>query len=196
MTANAPDQDAATSSPCAGYGPHPEAHAAISAFAERMREILATSNGEDPVESVGEALRPVLAVKDLLAPCLRTSEEDWYCKHTLFACPEKRFTLLALVWLPGQGTVIHGHTAWGAVGVYEGSPNVAVYDCRELEDGRHEATEIKDIRCKPGDVALVRPGLEDVHRIYNATDETMITLHAYGLDLVEDPDAINLVPNL
>ena len=185
-----------TSGPCTGYGPHPEAHAAISAFADRMAEIFTASNGADPVELVGEALKPVLAVKDLLAPCLRTPDEDWYCKHILYACPEKHFTLLALVWLPGQGTVIHGHTAWGAVGVYEGCPNVAVYDCREIEDGRHEATEIKDIRCKPGDVALVRPGLKDVHRIYNATDETMITLHAYGLDLVEDPDAINLVPNL
>ena len=182
-------------SPCAtpaGYGPHPQAHEAIHRFAERVAEILQQHDGVLPVDAVADALRPVLAVDDLLAPEHREPRADWYRKHVLFACPEGRFTLLALVWLPGQGTTIHGHTAWGAVGVYEGTPNVAVYECVESDDGTHQVTETKDIRCRRGDLATVRPGLCDVHRIYNDSDETMITLHAYGLDLVADPDAINL----
>jgi predicted metal-dependent enzyme (double-stranded beta helix superfamily) len=194
-------------SPCAasaagrpGYGAHPKAHAAISAFAERVHEILpppgTAVDADAVVSAVAEALRPVLAVEDLLDAAHREGRPDWYRKHILYACPEGRFTLLALVWLPGQGTVIHGHTAWGAVGVYEGTPNVAVYECSEGADGRHAAVETKDIRCGPGDLATVRPGLCDVHRIYNATNETMITLHAYGLDLIADPDAINLNLNL
>ena len=187
------------SSPCAapaGYGPHAEAHPAVRDFCERVAGILEADPDTHPADAVAEAMGPMLAVDDLLAPAHRETRDDWYRKHILYACPEGRFTLLALVWKPGQGTTIHGHTAWGAVGVYEGTPNVAVYDCVEEKDGTHAVTETKDIRCKRGDLATVRPGLCDVHRIYNDSDELMITLHAYGLDLVADPDAINLNLNL
>ena len=182
-------------SPCdalTGYGPHAEAHPAVAAFAEQVEAILAAPDEREFCDRVAEVLAPVLAVEDLLSPTVREPGPEKYRKHVLYACPEKRFTLLSLVWLPGQGTSIHGHSAWGAVGVYEGTPNVAVYDCEDVDGERHAVTEVKDIRCKPGDLATVRPGLDDVHRIYNDSDETTITLHAYGLDLIEDPDAINL----
>jgi predicted metal-dependent enzyme (double-stranded beta helix superfamily) len=194
-----PNTNTGSKRPCTpreGYGAHSDAHAAICEFAARVDSILDAAGDEVPVEKIAEALQPVLAEDGLLCPDHREGAEDWYRKHVLYACPEGRFTLLALVWLPGQGTVVHGHTAWGAVGVYEGTPNVAVYACEESDDGRHEATLTKDVRCKRGDLATVRPGLCDVHRIYNDSDETMITLHAYGLDLVADPDAINLNLNL
>ncbi len=177
------------------YGAHAKAHPAIATFCDEVTEVLRTTEGDDIPKRVAEALGPVLATKDLLCEELRVPSSEKYCKHVHFACPEKQFTLLALIWLPGQGTVVHGHTAWGAVGVYEGTPNVAVYDCVENADGRHEATETKNIHCAPGDTATVRPGLCDVHRICNESDETVVTLHAYGLDLIEDPDAINLYLN-
>lgn len=193
MTTENNDAPRAAAQPCVnGYGPHPEAHPAIAAFAEKVDAILDSRSESQICDRVAEALRPVLDVEGLLCDALRSGSDRSYRKHVLYACPDKRFTLLALVWKPGQGTVIHGHTAWGAVGVYEGTPNVAVYDCLVREDGRHEVRQIKDIRVGPGELATVRRGLDDVHRIYNDTKETLITLHAYGRDLVEDPDAINL----
>ena len=68
--------------------------------------------------------------------------------------------------------------------------------CPQTDDGTHTAEETSDRQFGPGDLCAVRPGLGDVHRIYNATGTTMITLHCYGIDLVEDPDAINLNLNL
>ncbi len=189
--------------PCpadAAYGAHAKAHPAVATFCDSVSEILRTVDADqipDEVPNrVAEALGPLLATPDLLCDELRQPSSETYCKHVLYACPDKHFTLLALVWLPGQGTVIHGHTAWGAVGVYAGTPNVACYDCVENDDGRHVVTQTKDILCAPGDTATVRPGLCDVHRIYNASDAPVVTLHAYGLDLIEDPDAINLDLNL
>ena len=41
-------------------------------------------------------------------------------------------------------------------------------------------------------VALVALGFDDVHRIYNGTNDTVITIHTYGCDLVVDPESINL----
>ena len=182
-------------SPCAderSYGFHPEAHGAIHDYVDRVHAILDASEDGDVADEVAATLQDVLLVDDLLSASQREPGEAKYRKHILYACPKGRFTLLSLVWTPGQGTPVHGHTAWGAVGVYEGTPNVAVYDCEEIEDERHAVTEKKDVCCTRGDLATVRPGLCDVHRIYNDSDETMITLHTYGLDLVDDPDAINL----
>lgn len=183
--------------PCADsrYGARTGTHPALLAYCDRVAEEI-DSGTEGIHDRVAAELRALLDTEDMLTDAQRAARDDWYSKHVLFACPEHRFTLLALVWKPGQGTVIHGHTAWGAVGVYEGTPNVAVYACRELDGGRHEAEMTKDIRCKPGDIATVRPGLKDVHRIYNDSDDVVITIHTYGCDLIEDPDAINLDLNL
>ena len=180
--------------PCADsdYGPHARAHEAIHDFVRAVQALLPETPADDVPDRVAEALGPVLATEDLLCAELCEPGTATYRKHVLYACPEKHFTLVAIVWQPGQGTDIHGHTAWGAVGVYQGTPNVACYSCEEVAAGRHTATETKDIRCQPGDVATVRPGLCDTHRIYNDSDDVVITLHAYGLDLVEDPDAINI----
>jgi len=189
------------------YGTHVQAHVVVPSFAEQVDAILkeaeAAANGAcfdtetdaAVAARVAEAMAPLLGTPDLLCAELRATSTEKYRKHILHADPAGRFTLLALVWLPGQETVIHAHTAWGAVGVYEGEPQVTCYDCEEC-DGRHVVTETKDVRCAPGDTATVRRGICDVHRIGNPTDKTMITLHAYGRDLVEDPDAINLYLSL
>ena len=198
MTSDASPAGAHAARPCpdARYGLPEGGHPAIQAWADRVEAILAEHDLQDVPEHVAEALRPLLDEPDLLLDWQQVPDPTWYRKHRLYADPQGRFTLLALIWLPGQGTVIHGHTAWCSVGVYRGRPNVVCYDCREHEDGSHSADETKDTCHAPGDTCAVRPGLGDVHRIYNAGDETMITLHAYGCDLVEDPDAINLVLKL
>ena len=183
------------SHPCtapAGYGAHARAHACVEDYAQAVREILASAQASDLAQRAADAMKPLLAEKELLCATLREEDAGHYRKHILYADPEGQFTLLAIVWRAGQGTPIHGHSAWGAVGVYEGRPNVEVFECSEGPDGRHQTRSLKDVCCEPGDLATVQAGLCDVHRIYNATESTMITLHCYGLDLVEDPDAINL----
>jgi len=178
--------------PDTAYGPHPRAHPAVRTFARDVESVLAQTAGNEVPDRIAAALAPVLATDDLLCDELRAPGTTTYRKHVLYADPEKRFTLLAIVWQPGQGTDIHGHTAWGAVGVFEGNPTVVCYACQEHEGGRVTATETKTIRCEPGDTATVRPGLGDTHRIHNASDGTCITLHAYGRDLVANADAINI----
>ncbi|MDF1699813.1 MAG: cysteine dioxygenase family protein [Planctomycetota bacterium] len=194
MTADTSASGAHAAQPCSSdrYGLTAGSHPAIQAWAEQVDAILAQHDLDAVPDHVCEALKTLLAEPDLLRPSQQESRADWYRKHQLYADPAGRYTLLALVWLPGQGTDIHGHTAWGSVGVYRGQPNVVCYDCAEGDDGTHAVDETSDRQFGPGDLCAVRPGLGDVHRIYNATDETMITIHAYGLDLVEHPDAINL----
>jgi len=161
----------------------------VLAFARRVDRILDREAEEAWPRLVRDAMDPLLQEPDLLAPEHRQPGEKTYRRHVLYADARGRFTVLSLVWRPGQTTPIHGHSAWGAVGVYEGRPNVACYACAEGEEPRL----VREIHCKPGDTTCVRPGYEDAHRIYNATDETIITLHTYGRDLVLAPESINLV---
>jgi predicted metal-dependent enzyme (double-stranded beta helix superfamily) len=182
--------------PCAeapGYGVHPAARPAIAAFSEEVRIIVEHAEPENVPARVVEAMKPLLQERDLLADEHREGDDACYLRHLLSADPDGRFTILALVWKPGQTTTIHGHSAWGAVGVYEGQPNVACYDCDEASGDKPVPVLASDDRYGPGATCCVQPGIEDAHRIYNATDEDVITLHVYGRDLLRDPESINIV---
>lgn len=174
------------------YGPRPGVHPAISGLARRIDQILRTLPEQDVPQAVRDALAPVLEQSDLLSAEQCQPGERSYRRHVLYGDPDGRFTILALVWMPGQTTPVHGHSAWGAVGVYEGSPNVAIYACDE-QGGQRVAKVVRDIRCKSGDVSCVASGYGDVHRIYNASQARVLTIHAYGRDLIQEPESINLV---
>lgn len=137
---------------------------------------------------VGRELRRLVIAGDWLPAGCCEGGTDNYRRHVLYADPRQRFTVLSVVWRPGQGTPVHGHTAWGAVGVYRGNPSVANY--RLVRDG---AVELAcEAECTPGDVTCVQPGIDYPHRVYNASDDVAITIHTYGRDLVEDPSGINI----
>jgi 3-mercaptopropionate dioxygenase len=132
----------------------------------------------ETVEAVCEALRPAMSAPDLLPPEQRVGDPAAYRSHLLHAAPDGAFSLVALVWLPGQATAIHDHLSWCVVGVHEGAEHETRYrltaDDHLVESGTAVAF--------PGDVAgLLPPG--DIHRVHNVGDSTAISLHVYGADL-------------
>ncbi len=150
---------------------------------------LADSCCEDTMPArVGRELRALLLGTGWLPrECCRPGE-DTYRRHLLYADPEGRFTILSVVWRPGQSTPVHGHTAWGAVGVYRGTPGVSNYRLH-----RERGLEmVCDATCSAGDISCVRAGIDYPHRVYNAGADIAITIHTYGRDLVDDPGAINI----
>ena len=99
-----------------------------------------------------------------------------------------RFSLLALVWAPGQYTPVHAHSAWGVVGVYRGR----ITEARFAKDDSN-IIQISSYLCKEGEVTTIEPGEAQMHRLVNASSEPAVTLHCYGLSLREDPASINIV---
>ena len=135
-------------------------------------------NDLESVDAVCAALRPALSAPDLLLPEHRVGDPATYRSHLLHVAPDGAFSVVALVWLPGQATAIHDHLAWCVVGVYEGAEHETRYrltpDRRLVESGSAVAFR--------GDVAgLLPPG--DIHRVHNVGDSTAISLHVYGADL-------------
>ena len=174
--------------------------AALRAFGERIGEpafsgyLAALDELVDGDEAalpgrVARTVRKLVRHRDWLPESCCEPGEEGYRRHLLYADPAGRFTVLAVVWRPGQGTPIHGHTAWGVVGVYQGNPSVANYRYRDGQTpvfvGQH--------CCQPGDVTHVTAGVSHPHRVFNDGDDIAITIHTYGRDLTLDPTAINIL---
>jgi predicted metal-dependent enzyme (double-stranded beta helix superfamily) len=125
-------------------------------------------------ELVAEQLRLHLPSPDVLTAEQRLGCPDNYCSHTLHVEPDGTFSIIAVVWRPGQLTRIHDHVAWCVVGVIQGTEH------EELFDENLRLIRVNDNRV--GDVSgFAPPG--DIHRVHNTHDVTAISVHIYGTDV-------------
>ena len=124
---------------------------------------------------VGDAVAAHRPGLGLLTADQRQGSLDEVAGHLLHA--ENDFSMIALVWRPGQESSIHDHLCWCVVYVLDGSEQ----ETRYADHGAF-LTETMRTRNPAGSVsALAPPG--DIHRIRNDTDRNTISLHVYGLDL-------------
>jgi predicted metal-dependent enzyme (double-stranded beta helix superfamily) len=112
---------------------------------------------------------------DLLTPEQRLGSPDRAAGHLLHA--ETDFSMMAIVWRPGQLTRIHDHLCWCVVCVVQGSELETQYE----DHGDHLVETITTRNAEGSVSALAPPG--DLHRIHNDTDDITISLHVYGIDL-------------
>jgi predicted metal-dependent enzyme (double-stranded beta helix superfamily) len=152
---------------------------ALSALVDDLdRAVRRPGSDQEIVDAVSEALRPALSSPDLLDPSQRVGDPTAYKQHLLHVAPDGAFSLVALVWLPGQATPIHDHLAWCVVGIHEG----AEYETGYRLTRRGTLVPTGEAVALPGDVAgLLPPG--DIHRVHNVGDSLAISLHVYGADL-------------
>ncbi|MFI1971676.1 cysteine dioxygenase [Streptomyces cinnamoneus] len=148
----------------------------------------------DVREAVGRGL-PAGETASLVSRCLaahlhdpglltagqREGDPDHYRQHILHVEDDGSFSVVALVWLPGQRTTIHDHVSWCVTGVYEGTESERRYRLVPDGDGtRLVATET--VVNRVGDVCgFAPPG--DIHLVRNACSSTAISLHIYGADV-------------
>ncbi|MFH8370326.1 cysteine dioxygenase [Streptomyces sp. NPDC018031] len=130
---------------------------------------------------VGERLAPHLGEPDLLTEEQRQGDPDSYRQHILHAEQDGSFSIVALVWLPGQRTSIHDHVSWCVAGVHQGQESEERY--RLVSDGtRSRLVPTEHVVNPQGSVCgFAPPG--DIHRVYNACDGTAISIHIYGADI-------------
>jgi len=111
--------------------------------------------------------------------------EDGYARHLLYADPADRFSLMCLVWRPGQGTPIHDHPSWGVLGVLHGRIRFVNYAHDEIE-GHRCLVPVETIIASAGSVGTVFPPMVDIHRMENASkDDLAVTIHCYGCEIKE-----------
>ena len=147
--------------------------------AELDAAVRAGGSAQDTIDAVAAGVRPYLGQPGLLRPDQRQSDPVAYRANLLHAADDGSWSLVALVWLPGQVTPIHDHLTWCVVGVHEGSE----FEQRFTIDGSGEALVCSgETRTGVGTVTgLLPPG--DIHRVRNDGDHEAVSLHVYGTDV-------------
>jgi predicted metal-dependent enzyme (double-stranded beta helix superfamily) len=123
---------------------------------------------------VAAQLRENLPSPDVLTCEQRQGSPDGYRSHTLHVEPDGSFSIIALVWRPGQITRIHDHVTWCVFGVVQGVEHEDLYDADLNLIGQSDN--------QVGEVSgFAPPG--DIHRVHNTGDATAISIHIYGTDV-------------
>ncbi len=130
---------------------------------------------------VGELLSAPLGAAGLLTAEQREGDPARYRQHVLHAEADGSFSIVALVWLPGQQTSIHDHVSWCVTGVHEGQESERRY--RLVPDGpTARLIPTEDVVNPVGAIsAFAPPG--DIHRVRNACSTKAISIHVYGADV-------------
>jgi 3-mercaptopropionate dioxygenase len=123
---------------------------------------------------VAEQLRRHLPGPDVLTAEQRLGSPDSYVGHTLYVEPDGSFSIVGLVWRPGQLTRIHDHVTWCVFGVIQGVEHEELFDADLNLVGR-SANHAGDVS------GFAPPG--DIHRVHNTGDKTAISIHVYGTDV-------------
>jgi predicted metal-dependent enzyme (double-stranded beta helix superfamily) len=138
----------------------------------------------------GMLLRPALADPSLLEARHCEPADDRYRQHLVHVHPAGRYSIVALVWRPGQATPIHDHRCWCVVGVWRGLERETTYDLRD--DSRSPyLVKRKSVHSAPGEVSVLVPPQEDIHRVENSGTELAISIHVYGDDISVLGSSIN-----
>jgi predicted metal-dependent enzyme (double-stranded beta helix superfamily) len=147
----------------------------LTALVDGVRDAIdAHAPWSETAQLVAGQLRRHLPGPDVLTAAQRLGSPDEYVGHTLYAEPDGSFSIVALVWRPGQITRIHDHVTWCVFGVIQGVEHEELFDTDLNLVGRSEN--------HVGDVSgFAPPG--DIHRVHNTGDETAISIHIYGTDV-------------
>ncbi|TCP54977.1 putative metal-dependent enzyme (double-stranded beta helix superfamily) [Tamaricihabitans halophyticus] len=155
---------------------------AMTELVAELRAIVAEElSAADTAARVGDRLRPFLERHDLLRADQREGDEQEYRQHLLHAEEDGSFSVVSLVWLPGQRTPVHDHVSWCVVGVYLGAEVETRY--RLVDDGATqflvpEQTSVNPLHSTCG---FAPPG--DIHEVHNDSAGKAISIHVYGADI-------------
>ena len=128
---------------------------------------------------VARALRRHLPGPEILTAAEREGDPDAYQQHVLHTEPDGSFSVVGVVWRPGQITPIHDHVTWCVIGVLQGAEYEELFALRE---GGSVLEEAGTNTAGPGDVSgFAPPG--DIHRVRNRGAGVAISLHVYGADI-------------
>ena len=147
----------------------------LSRLAAGVRAAVAAgADWTETAQLVADQLRRHLPTTDVLTAVQRLGSPDDYCAHNLHVEPDGSFSIVALVWRPGQITRIHDHVTWCVFGVIQGVEHEELFDA--------DLNLIGESDNHTGDVSgFAPPG--DIHRVHNTTESTAISIHVYGTDI-------------
>ncbi len=142
-------------------------------------------------DGVRRHLARLLEAPDFLRPEQREPDPERYRTHVLAIAPSRAFSVVALVWLPGQVTPIHDHICWCCVGVLQGLEHEQRYSLHQGEQGEQWLVPLDVDVLTAGHTCALVPPAENIHQVRNAGADLAISIHVYGDDLAVWGSSIN-----
>lgn len=169
---------------------------ALETFIAEVEALVAAEQdrGRDPhrvTDGVQQHLTRLLAAPDFLLSEQREPDPDHYRTHLLAIAPSRKFSVVALVWLPGQVTPIHDHICWCCVGVLQGLEHEQRYSLHQNAAGEQWLVPLEVDELTTGHTCALVPPEENIHRVRNAGQDLAISIHVYGDDLAVWGSSIN-----
>lgn len=163
------------------------------------RAVRSGGSWQETADRVAAALRGRLPGPGLLSPEQLAGDPSGYQTHLVHAEPDGSFSIVAMVWRPGQQTPIHDHLSWCVTGVLQGTEYEEVY--RLIPGGtpprsRGDYLEVAARNSNPvGTVSgFAPPG--DIHRVTNVGDQVAVSMHVYGTDITRVASSVRRVYDL
>lgn len=173
-----------------GGEPQHPSQAVPAWFLETVHRLCREHTGRKLAVSVGAELRKLLATPRWLSAQHQEPGGADYRQHILYVSADGAFSVVALVWAPGQATVIHDHVSWCVVGVYRGIERETRY--RLFSKGGDPLLVQEESRlARAGEVAVLIPPDEDIHRVSCAGEALAVSIHVYGADIGRLGTSIN-----
>jgi predicted metal-dependent enzyme (double-stranded beta helix superfamily) len=130
---------------------------------------------------IAEILEQAVIEPGFLRGLRFAGSRERYTRHLVYAGPG--FTVLALVWLPGQMSPIHAHRSWCALAVRQGTLVETCFTRDAAGDAAKPVLRLDTCRqLHPGMVSHEGGDEEHYHRIANVGVETAVSIHVYGVD--------------
>lgn len=159
----------------------PPALLATPSALQTLAHAIGLACGRDGIpgaEAMLENLRDAVRNPELLGAAHRVGSDRGYARHVVHADPLERFTVLALVWRPGQFSPVHWHHSWCAYAVVSGLLQETGYDWDEAS-GCATASMLRERAV--GDASFAIAGSTRIHRLGNGGVREAISLHVYGV---------------
>ena len=162
----------------------PETRSDLESLVDAVRSTVQCGlSAADTADRVSRDLQRWLAAEPELPKRYRASDPEHYVQHVVHTEPDGSFSIVALVWLPGQCTPIHDHVSWCVTGVYLGEEQEQRYELRGTEDSPHLVPVDETINAVGTVCGFAPPG--DIHQVHNSCDVLSVSLHIYGADISE-----------
>ena len=158
----------------------PGVRSVLAELVSAVRAAVAThADWHSTADLVAGALLSHLPPPDVLTAEQRRGDPAGYRSHVLHTEQDGAFSIVALVWRPGQVTPIHDHVTWCVFGVVQGVEHEELFT---LDEERACLRRAGTSTNREGDVSgFAPPG--DIHRVRNVGEETAISIHVYGTDV-------------
>jgi predicted metal-dependent enzyme (double-stranded beta helix superfamily) len=129
--------------------------------------------GSAPDRQLAAVLAQHVGAPDLLDGIACPPSRARYSRHLLDG--DDNHCVLAIVWMPGQMSPVHGHRTWCTLGVHRGSLTETMF-----RDGEEGLRLIRSRQLREGALSHAPAG-GAIHRVANLGTEIAISIHVYGV---------------